>query len=128
MARGVESQALEQLGAVAWVATLGPERIDEVEERVAAHPVVQAQLPWQVPRPPAHLHRLALAIEAEHARGTGVRPDEVEQDAEGRRLARAVRSQESEDLTRLDCEVDAAEGMRRPIVFDDALKLDGGYD
>jgi hypothetical protein len=51
---------------------------------------------------------LTLAIEAENARDACVRSYEVEQDANRGRLARAVGSKESEDLARLDAQVNAA--------------------
>ena len=41
----------------------------------------------------------------------GVRPQDVQHDAHGRRLAGAVGAQEAEDLARLDLERDALEGL-----------------
>ena len=57
------------------------------------------------------------AVEAEDRRLTALRADEPREDADGRGLARAVGSQETEDLTLLDGEVDAPERLDAPECF-----------
>jgi len=66
-------------------------------------------------------------VASEHPNRPRVRPDEIEEDVDRRRLARAVRAEKAEYLALVDFEVDAAE---RPHVAEgllDAVEFDGGH-
>ena len=54
------------------------------------------------------------------------RQEEGGQDAQGRRLAGAVRPDQAEDLTGLDVQVDAGDGERAVVALDQALGPDDG--
>jgi len=54
-------------------------------------------------------------VDAEDVGLAGGRPDEVQQRPDRRRLARAVRPEEPEDLARLDLEVDLDDPPGRAI-------------
>ena len=56
----------------------------------------------------AHPGGVADDVEARHARGAVVGQQQGRQDADGRRLAGAVRAEQPEDAARLDVKVDAA--------------------
>ncbi len=124
--RRVELQALQQLAAILRVALLRPEGIDEVEEGAAAHPLVHAQVAGEIAAATPHLYGVAPAVESEDARCAGRGPDEVEENADGRRLAGAVRAQEAEDLAGVDGEVDAAKRAHASVVLEDGAQVDGG--
>ena len=68
-------------------------------------PVVQAEVARQVADPPASA-RTSPRIDSEHAHSARRRTDEVEEQADGRRLARSVRAEEAVDLAGLDHEVE----------------------
>ena len=55
--------------------------------------------------------RVGRDVVSVHVSGARGRPDRRGQHADGRRLARAVRAEQSEDLTGGDVEVDAAHGF-----------------
>ena len=72
----------------------------------AGQAVVQVELAGQVADPPMDRDRVLRRLDAEDLGAPGGRPDEVQEDPHRRRLAGAVRPEESEDLARLDVEVD----------------------
>ena len=63
-------------------------------------------------------------VVTEDGDGPGARPDEAAHDADERRLARAVRAEQPEDLARLDVEIDAGERAHRPEPLLDATNGD----
>src|SRR5690606_8536395 len=76
---------------------------------LAGEPRVEPQFARQVARPAAHLHRLALAVEAEDRGAARCRPHQVEEKPDSGALPGAVRPQEPEDLTALDAQVQVVE-------------------
>ena len=65
-------------------------------------------------------------LDAEHLGAPAGRPDEIEQDPHRRRLARAVRSEETEDLALGDLEVELDDAAMRAVALRQALGLDDG--
>jgi len=68
-----------------------------------------------------------LRVEAEHLDGPARRPDEIEQDVDGRRLARAVRAEEAEDLAALDGQIEVVHGRLVAEALGQARRLDGRH-
>jgi hypothetical protein len=69
----------------------------------------------------------ALGILAEDEHFARVASPVALEDLDGRRLSRAVRPQEREDLARLDAEVEAVEDLTRPIRLAKVSNLDGAH-
>ena len=63
---------------------------------------------------------------AEQAGLAGGRTGEAEQQLDGRRLARAVGTEEAEDLARRHAHRQAIERDRAPVALDEGVRLDGG--
>ena len=63
-------------------------------------------------------------VAAEQGGGTGVRAQHAEQDAQRRRLARAVGAEEAVRLAALDDEIEAVEGPRAAEALDQAVHGD----
>jgi hypothetical protein len=78
-------------------------------------------------RPPSDGHTLLPGVPTEHPDVAGRRPDEVEQEVDGRRFARAVRPQEAEDLALGDLEVEVADGRHVAETLGDVPQLDRAH-
>jgi hypothetical protein len=102
MVGGVEDQVL-------------PDRERAVEVRPLRH---DGQMG---PRP----HRIAGDVDAAHPGDAARAPHPRREDADGRRLARAVGAQEPEDLAALDAERDPVDGVHGSlrVALDEALHL-----
>ena len=74
----------------------------------------------------AHPGGVADDVEARHARRAVVREQQGRQDADGRRLAGAVRPEQPEDAARLDAQVDTAQRVDVPVALSQSDGLDGG--
>jgi len=73
------------------------------------------------------LHRLPHRVDPEDARLPGGRPQLARQDAEHRRLARAVRPEQAEELARLDRQVNPAKGHDVSERLREAAGLHGAH-
>jgi len=71
---------------------------------------------------------LALAVEAEDLAAPRCRTDEPQQKPDGRRLAGAVGSEEADDLSLEDLEVEVIEGRDGPVALGEALRPDDRGD
>src|SRR5665647_3528883 len=119
----IEVEALAEHVYRAWIRAAA--QVGEVAQRlVPGEPAVEAQLTGQVAAAPAYRHALAAAVEAEDERPAARRPDEVEQHADGRRLAGPVGTEKAEHAARLDLEVEIrhaavlAVALRHPLQED----------
>src|SRR5207253_207363 len=74
----------------------------------------------------AHLWGVAHHVEARDARGAVFGQQQGRQDANGRRLAGAVRAEQPEDTARLDAEIDAAKRVDVAVALTQPGGLDGG--
>src|SRR5690606_29208282 len=84
------------------------------------------EVPGQVADPAADLDAVGARVAAQDedlARGAA---DEVEQDADGGRLARAVGAEEAEDLAGADPQVQAEQGPAAAVVLGEAAGFDDG--
>ena len=97
---------------------------EETEQLAAGHPLVQAEVARQVPEPLANRDAVASRVEPEDAQPAARRADQVEQEADRRRLACAVRPEEPEYLAGLDREVDVDDPAVRPVVLGQLLRAD----
>jgi hypothetical protein len=75
---------------------------------------------------PLDLNRLALAIESEDLRRACGWMDESHQEADGRRLSRAIWTQVAQDLALIDLEVEIAEPALASVVLAETAGLDRG--
>ena len=105
LAGRVQVQAFDQRALVRSV-DAAPE-VGEVGDRLAAgEPVVERELAGQVADAAVDRHRVGRRLDVEDERAPGGRTDQVEQDPDRRRLARAVGPEIPEDLTGVDAEVE----------------------
>jgi len=130
VACALQSELLEQL--VRPAPRLGAREVVQASEHpevlatgeVLVHRGVLAREPDQLP----YLVRLRADVEPADARRPGVCVEQRRQDAHRRRLARAVRAEQSEDGSVAHLEVDAVEGthlgLARPIDLDEPVCLD----
>jgi hypothetical protein len=72
--------------------------------------------------------RLSHHVDPAHPRPAGGRSQQGREDADGRRLARAVAAEEAEDLAFIDGEADAPQRLhaRRFVALGQVADLDGG--
>jgi hypothetical protein len=70
------------------------------------------------------LDRLALAVEPEDLAAPGRGADEPEQQTDGGRFARSVRTQVTDDLALVDFEVEMVESGNVSVAFGEALRMD----
>src|SRR5207344_1350651 len=101
-----------------------PQVREETEQLAAGHPLVQPEVARQVAEPLANAHAVASRVEPEDAEPAVRRADQVEQQADRRRLAGAVRPQEAEDLAGLDREVDVDDPPVRSVALGQLLCAD----
>ena len=88
--------------------------------------VIEADRVRQIADAALDRERLARRIEAEHAHFAAGDVGQAEHHQDGRRLARAVRAEETENLAAPDGERDVVDGDRRAVVFGEACGLDDG--
>ena len=119
---------VEPLDQVVDVGAVDPAaQVREVGDGVGAgQAVVQVELARQVADPPMDRDRVDGRLDAEHRGPAAGRTDEVEQDPHRRRLARAVGSEEPEDLALADLEVEVDDAAVRAVRLREALGLDDG--
>ena len=108
----------------ASVVGLRVERLREGQELRARHLLVDGGLARQVGATAADRERIGIRVEAEHLAAAARATMESEQHAQQRRLARAVRADEAEELAVGDVEVDAVEHARLAERLADALQAD----
>ena len=97
----------------------------QLEQLAAGHPAVEARLLAEVADVARQLEAAVGDGDAgHHGRAAGGVP-EAGQQAQRRRLAGAVGTQEAEDGARRDGQVEAIEGHDRPVVLGQAARLDG---
>ena len=97
---------------------------EEAKQLAPGHPLVQAQVAGEIPEPAADRDAVAPRIEPEHAQPAAGRSDQVEQEADRRRLPCAVRAEEAEYLAGLDREVDFGDAAVLPVVLGQLLGAD----
>ena len=88
-----------------------------VEDLSARQLRVERELTRQKADPTADLETVGAAVEAENRSSPRSRPDQVEQEAHRRRLAGAVRPEESENLAGLDLEIEIEETPARAVIL-----------
>jgi hypothetical protein len=76
---------------------------------------------------PEHGGPVAVPGAAEDAQGAGVGPDQAEEHAQERRLARAVGAEDAVDLPGRDPDRDAVDGAHGPEGLHDAVGFDGEW-
>ena len=108
----VEIEAGDEVGLVARIDAAA--EVGEVLDRLTARqPVVEGELAGQVADAAMDGDRIDGRLDPEDAGTPARRANEVEQGADGRRLARAVGAEEAEDLARVDLEVDVDDPAMR---------------
>src|SRR4030042_6766628 len=85
--------------------------VEELEEGLAGHAVVERDVPRYVAGPSPDGQRFCLGIVPQYLCAAAARPDEVEEEADGCGLAGAVGSQEAEDIALLNCQPEAVQGQ-----------------
>src|SRR5204862_6706438 len=80
------------------------EAADEVEQLAAAHPAVETRILVEISQAPAQRRPVETDRDARDGRFTGSCPCEPGEDPDRRRLAGAVRTEETEDRPRRDVE------------------------
>ena len=85
---------------------------------------VDRQLARKIANPPPRLEGVAPAVEAEHARASARRSQQVEQQPDRRRLAGAVGAEEPVDLARQDFERELLDTDHGAVVLGQAVDLD----
>ena len=114
---------------------LPAEAAEEADELAAGHVLVQPQLAGQVGDLAAGGHAVAPAVVAGDRRTAGGRPQEAEEQAQGRGLAGAVGTEKTEHLARRDFQVEIVEGAEAAVVLGQMLGaqkhvgscVDGGW-
>ena len=125
LARRVEVEALDQAGLVGLVHSAA--QVGEVLEVLGAgQPVVEVELARQVADPAMDRDGIRRRLDPEDASAPRGRPDQVQERANGRRLAGAVRSQEAEDLPLLHGQVHLDDPPVAPVALGELLGLDDG--
>ena len=123
--RQVELETIDQLRPVGPIRT--PAQVAEVLERLGAGQVaVEGEFAGQVAHPPGDGESVAVGVEPQHLGPSRCRTDEIEQQTGRRRLARAVRPEETEDLARPDLEVDPDDPAGLAVVLGQLLCADDG--
>lgn len=120
----VEVEALDQVRAAAFVEPAA-QAAEQVDHLAAGQVGPEVDVPGHVGEAAVECRRVAPGVAAEQADVPGVGPQEAEQDADGGRLARAVRAQEAVHLTGGDLQVEAVEGPRRAERLPQARDGDG---
>ena len=95
-----------------------------VQHRRAAQRRVEGEVAGQEADPPPDLQAVRPAVETEQRRRPGGRLDQVEQQPHRRRLARAVRAEETEDLAARDLEIEIEEPVPLAVVLRQARDPD----
>ena len=120
---GSTSRRVDQLGLVGLVDVAA--QVREVVDRLpAGQLVVERELARQVAQAPMDGDRIGGRVDAEHRRPPARRADVVEQGADRRRLAGAVRAEEAEGLALVDGQVDVDDAPVRAVGLRQLLGLD----
>src|SRR6185437_6685410 len=102
--RRIELEPTDELGPVGMIRRTA--QVAEILERLGAREIaVQRELARQVRDPTIDREAITVDVETQHFGAAGRRADEVEEQADRRRLARAVGAQEPEDLAGVDFQV-----------------------
>ena len=107
------------------VASTPRTRASQSSWAAGGEPLVEGEVPRDVPDAAMHLDDVAVAVQAEDLGRAGGGPEVVEQHADGRGLARAVGAEEPEDLARLHLEVDIGDAPRTSRTSWSARRPDG---
>src|SRR5690606_20820487 len=97
----------------------------ELDDLATAEIVVEDRLVRKVADPPHDLDALAEAIESADLRRARRRLEDPHEHADRRRLARAVRAEEGEDLPASDLEIEVAHRLEVAIALREARQADG---
>ena len=110
--RAVEdhTEALAELVAELWVSRAA-QAGQRVELLARGHPGVEAQVAREVAEAPAGLDAVTPCVKPQYRGAPARRPDQIEQQPDGRTLARAVRAEVAEDLAALHAQVEVRERM-----------------
>ncbi len=128
MLLGGEPEELEQLVA-ARVGGLAIEMVqagDELEVFGGGEAVVERRSLRHVADTSLHVDRLLDDVEAGNPRATARRPDHAGEDLDGGGFAGAVGAQETQDLARLDAQVQTRERYLRAVLACQVVRLDHG--
>jgi hypothetical protein len=118
-----QPEALGELGDVRVVDAAAQAR--EIAQHLAGGELlVQRQLAGEVAQPAAHGDPLPADVHAQNLRTAARGPQEVEQQADRRRLAGTVRADVAEDLAGPDLEIEVVERPERPVGLGEALGAD----
>jgi hypothetical protein len=98
---------------------------ERFELLAAGEPLEQAQVSRQVAEHSPRGNSVAAAVETEQKRMAARRPDQVEEEADRRALARAVRAEEPEDFAVLDAQVELGQRANTPPI---RLRQSNGFD
>ena len=84
----------------------------------------KSEVAREVPDPTPDLDALALDVEAEDRGRSRLLPLEVQERADRRGLPRTVRSEEAEDLARLDLQVEILDAAVVAVALRELVRLD----
>src|SRR5262249_6503257 len=119
----VQLDELEQLGNPA--AFLAPvERREQLEVLAPGQIRIEPRCLDEAADSVESVRQLVLRVAPEQPRASAVRPQQAEQDAHRRRLARAVRAEESVDVPGTNREVDSIDGEDVAVAFEQAAGLE----
>jgi hypothetical protein len=90
---------------------------EEADQLPGGEPLVEPEVAGDVADPAPHGDPVAPRVEAEDLETTRGRPDQVEQQADGRRLPGAVRAEEAEHLAGLDLEVELGDAALAAVAL-----------
>jgi len=110
--RRVQLKTFEELVAPPQV-EVAPQPAEEIDDLPAGQVRPQADLTGHIREPAMESHRVAPWVAPQQHDRPGVSPQQPEQHANGRGLARAVGAEKPVDLTGLDREVETIESARR---------------
>ena len=102
------------------------QRAEEAQVLPAGEPAVQSQLAGDVADATARLDALRARVQTEQVRRTGARPDEVQQYADGGRLAGPIGTQKAEDLAHAHLQVEVGHAALGAVELGQLVGADGG--
>ena len=119
------SQSRRSASEATWLRVDAAAQVGEVEQRVAPGEVrIQTQLTGQVAAARLDRQGVAAAVQPEDERAAFRGPDEVQQHADGGRLAGPVGAEEAEDLARPDLEVEPDDAAALAVALGQLLGED----
>src|SRR5205823_1185571 len=122
--RRIELEAFQQARAALGVEP-APQPPQQVDDLAARERGPQRDIAGHVGEPPVQLHRLAPGVAPEQDSAAGIGPQEPEQDADRRGLARAVGPEEPVHLAGRHGEVEPVQCLRVPEGLVEPGDLDG---